>query len=270
MARSVKPTRTSRIGLRRRTSEDLRKTAVEETADQKAEAQEEQGTADIVTAVSGEIGAGKRTRPHAATRGILADGKDADTRYWKKARASTLRHAHRRCALSGAVHAARIVDVTATAKTRTAGDISGPADGVGGCCVSVAERMKVIRAFPVAHHQHPASPSWDNGIRTLQARKGSSFDASIAGRMHATTSARLAASAYAPPASTSWGSATGASERMEQNKLPQVVARFSRRVSSHRITLDSDCSRRKEEPGGLSPDRITISLPRGQRSPQEP
>ena len=205
-----------------------------------------------------------------ATRGAPTDGRDADIRYWRKTSASPLRRAQRRCVLSGVAHVARIVDVTATAKTRTAGDISGLADGVGGCCVSVAERTKAIRAFPVAHLQHPASPSWDNGIRILQARKSSSFDASIAGRMHATTSARLAASASAPPASTSWGSATCASERMEQNQLPQVVARFSRRVSFHRITLDSDCNRGKEEPGGLSPDRTTISLPRGQRSPQEP
>ena len=223
MARSVKPTHTSRIGPRRRTSEDLRRTVVEKAADQEAEAQEEQDTADTVTAASGEIGAGTRTRLPAAIRGVPADGKDADTRCWKKAKASPLRRAQRRCVLSGAVHAARIVDVTATAKTRTAGDISGPADGVSDRCASVVERRKVIRAFPVAHLQHPALLSWDNGIRTLQA-----------------------------------------------NKLPQVVARFSRRVSSHRIILDSDCSRRKEEPGGLSPDRTTISLPRGQRSPQEP
>ena len=81
MARSVKPTHTSRIGLRRRTSEDLRRTVVEKAADQEAEAQEEQDTADTVTAASGEIGAGTRTRLPAAIRGVPADGKDADTRH---------------------------------------------------------------------------------------------------------------------------------------------------------------------------------------------
>ena len=223
MARSVKLTHHSRTGLRRKTSEGQRKAAVELAADQEAVAREEQGTTDTVTVVSGETGVGTRTRLHAAIRGVPADGKDADTRCWKKARASPLRRAQRRCVLSGVAPVARIVDVTATAKTRTAGDISGPAGGVGDRCASVVERRKVIRAFPVAHLQHPALLSWDNGIRTLQA-----------------------------------------------NKLPQVVARFSRRVSFHRITLDSDCNRGKEEPGGLSPDRTTTSLPRGQRSPQEP
>ena len=231
MARSVKPTRTSRIGLRRRTSEDLRKTAVEETADQKAEAQEEQGTADTVTAVSGETGAGTRTRPHVATRGVPADGKDADIRHWRETSASPLRRAQRRCVLSGVVHVARMLDVTATAKTRAAGGILRPADGVGGYCGPVAERTKAIRAFPVAHLQHLASPNWDYGIRTLQARKSNSFGAST---------------------------------------VPQVVARFSRRVSSHGIILDSYCSRRKEEPGGSYRDRTTTSLPHGRRSPQEP
>ena len=63
MARSVKPTRTSRTGLRRRTSEGLRKTAVEVVADPKAEAREDQGTVDTVTAVSGETWGWNQNRP---------------------------------------------------------------------------------------------------------------------------------------------------------------------------------------------------------------
>ena len=270
MARSVKPTRTSRTGLRRRTSEGPRKTAVEGVADLKAEAREDQGTADTVTAVSGEIGAGTRTSPHVGIRGTRTDGRDADIRYWRETSASPLRRAQRRCVLSGVVHVAASLDVMATAKTRTAAGILRPADGVDGCCVLGAGSTKAIRAFPVVHLQHLASHKWDYGIRTLQAKKSSSFDASTAERMHATTSARLAASASASPASISWGSATCASERMERTELPQVVARFSRRVSSHSIILDSYCSLKKEEPGGSYRGTITISLPLGRQSPRVP
>ena len=166
MARSVKPTRTSRTGLRRRTSEGPRKTAVDVAADQGAEAREEQGTADTVTAVSGETGAGTRTRPHVATRGVPADGKDADIRHWRETSASLLRRAQRRCVLSGVVHVAASLDVMATAKTRAAAGILRPADGVDGCCVLGAGSTKAIRAYPVAHLKHPASHKWDYGIRT--------------------------------------------------------------------------------------------------------
>ena len=175
MARSVKPTHTSRTGFRQKTSEGPRKTAVGVATDQGAEAREERGTADTVTAVSGETGAGTRTSPDVAIRGVPTDGRDADIRYWRETRASPLRRAQRRCVLSGAVHVAASLDVMATAKTRTAAGILRPADGVDGCCVLGAGSTKAIRAFPVVHLQHLASHRWDYGIRTLQAKKSSSF-----------------------------------------------------------------------------------------------
>ena len=181
MARSVKLTRTSRTGLRRKTSEGQRKAAVEVAADQEAVAREEQGTTDTVTVVSGETGDGTRTRLHAATRGVPADGKDADIRHWRETSASPLRRAQRRCVLSGVVHVVGSFDVTAIAKTRTAVGISCPADGAGECCVLDAESTKVIRAFPVAHLRHPVSLNWVYGIRTLQARKSSTLNVSTAG-----------------------------------------------------------------------------------------
>ena len=79
-------------------------TAVEVGADLKAEAPEDSGTNGTATAVIGKTGAG--TRATAVTRGVLADGRDVDTRYWKKNQMGLSRCAQRRCAPSGVAHAA--------------------------------------------------------------------------------------------------------------------------------------------------------------------